>query len=158
MSTAVVESIILNDITYNKETGQLFWNKTGSGRKLNRPIRTITKQGYLQTTIGGKQLKVHHVIWFIETGEWPKEQIDHRDKIKNNNRFVNLREGTSVNQHNRTIKVGQSGLSGAHWSSKKSRWYSSIRVGGVTKFLGYFDSKEAANIAYTDKKKEILNG
>ena len=151
-------NIIQNDINYNKETGQLFWNKSGKGRKLSRPVGTTTKQGYLQTTIGGKQLKVHHVIWFIETGEWPKEQIDHKDKIKNNNKFVNLREGTSINQHNRKIKVGKSGLSGAYWSNEKGRWYSNIRINGSTKFLGYFSSKEAANIAYTNKKKEILNG
>ncbi len=34
MITAVVESIIQNDITYNKETGQLFWNKSGKGSKM----------------------------------------------------------------------------------------------------------------------------
>lgn len=156
MTTAVVEDTILNDINYDRENGKLYWNKSGSGRKLHKSIGTTTKQGYLQTTIKGVQLKVHHIVWFIETGKWPLEQIDHKDKDKSNNRFLNLREGNSVNQHNRSIRVGKSGLPGAYKVNKKKPWRSTIKINGKTKSLGLFNTKEEANAAYMKVKESIL--
>lgn len=146
-------------ISYNPETGHLFRLKTGRGVKkpLSQPTGTVGKQGYIQITVARRQLKAHRVAWFLYYGAWPKGQIDHINKNKGDNRITNLREGDSVNQHNREIRPGRSGVIGAHKSNKRFAPYvSSIKIEGVKVYLGYFQTAEAASAAYKRYKDKIL--
>lgn len=152
--TYCVEDAV-SDLRYDKDTGLLWWAKSGSGRDLSKPVGTVTNQGYRQTTLAGKQKKVHHVVWFIHKGVWP-ENLDHINKDKLDNRIENLREGASVNNHNREMPLPRSGLRGAHWDKKKNKYRSSIMIEGKTLSLGYFRCPTAAHLAYTRKKEEIL--
>jgi hypothetical protein len=140
-----------------KPDGTLWYLESGKGIRLDKPIGTKTKQGYLQCTIGRKQKKVHHLVWFIHKGFWPSH-LDHINKNKSDNRIENLREGASINNHNRDMPMPASGLAGCHWSKAKRKYKSSIKVSGKSIFLGYFDSPEEAHKAYTTKKEEILHG
>lgn len=154
MSKTAVEKC-LDEVEY--KDGKLFWTKSGSGRKINKPIGSLTKDGYLQCTLGGVQKKVHHIVWFIHKGYWP-ESIDHINKIKDDNRIENLREGFSVNNHNRNMPLPSSGLVGAHYSKLKDKFKSSIKVEGSNIHLGYFDTAEEASRAYLKRKGEVLHG
>jgi hypothetical protein len=50
-------------------------------------------------SIDGKQQRVHRLIWLYMTGEWPKDQIDHINNVKHDNRWKNLREADNQLNH-----------------------------------------------------------
>lgn len=78
------------------------------------------------------------------------ETVDHIDNDKLNNQRDNLRLATqSENNYN----VGKqsnntSGYKGVTWHKKDQRWQAQISVGKSYKYLGQFDSREAAYEAY----------
>lgn len=147
------KDIIVSDIEYSPD-GTLWWTKSGSGRNLKKPIGTLTHEGYLQCTLRQTQRKVHHVVWFLHYGYWPTN-LDHINKDKSDNRIENLREGSSVNNHNRSMPLPKSGLRGAQQSRDKYR--ASIKVNGKVEHLGVFGSPQEASETYLKRKGEILN-
>lgn len=147
------KDIIVSDIEYRSD-GTLWWTKSGSGRNLNKPIGTLTHQGYLQCTFQQTQKKVHHLVWFLHHGYWPTN-LDHINKDKSDNRIENLREGASVNNHNRNMPLPVSGLQGAQKSRGKYR--ASIRINGETEHLGVFSTPEEASKVYLKRKGKLLN-
>jgi len=49
-------------------------------------------RGYLKFKVGQKIIKAHCIAWALHYGEWPKQEIDHINRVKNDNRIVNLRD------------------------------------------------------------------
>jgi hypothetical protein len=81
------------------------WNEKYPGKRAG--LRTTG--GYMVVDVGpyeGKpmQLLVSRVVWAITTEEWPVMSIDHINQIRDDDRFVNLREATVATQlRNRTL-------------------------------------------------------
>ena len=152
-------------LRYEPLTGKLFWRmrtveffKDGK-HSAERSMRawnvryakteafTATSYGYKVGTILGKVFSAHRVIWAMVTGEWPDIQIDHEDHDRSNNRFVNLKEATHVeNLRNQSMRcTNTSGVMGVHWYKATEKWMAKIMVDGESIFLGYHDTiKEAA--------------
>lgn len=65
---------------------------------------SFDKDGYLIIKIKGKQYKSHRLAWFLYHGEWPKDEIDHINRIRIDNRIVNLRNATRTINNNNTSK------------------------------------------------------
>lgn len=102
---------------YDDTTGELFW-KTGK-----RAGRSIGSKGYCHVTIDGRRRQIHRVMWKIVTGEEPAE-IDHINKNKHDNRFVNLRSATkSQNQFNAKLRAdSSSGVKGVSFLKRERKW------------------------------------
>lgn len=151
-------------LRYEPETGKLFWlardreyfettlahavwNKKYPGKEA---FTCVSKLGYIYGCFFGKSYLAHRVIWAMQTGAWPKEQIDHIDRDKSNNKIENLRESSiSQNGANRTSKPNSSsGYLGVYWSKQEKKWIASIRKGGKRFHLGRFDCEEDAARAY----------
>jgi len=90
------------------------------------------------------------------TGEWPKNQIDHIDREKSNNRFSNLREANNAqNNSNRPAQQNnKSGYKGVSPVNRRLPWVAQIRVAGKSIWLGRFETKELAYAAYCRAAKE----
>jgi hypothetical protein len=84
------------------------------------------------------------------TGEWPKGDIDHINRVKSDNRLCNLREATrSQNNANSNLrKDNRYGVRGITWMPKRKKWKARLAYKGITKNLGHFDRKEDAILAY----------
>jgi hypothetical protein len=89
------------------------------------------------------------------TGMWPSEEIDHKNLIKKDNRWENLREAThQQNMLNAAKKTsikysyGKNKLKGAYKHPECERWFSRIRVNGKIIHLGMFDTEREAHEAY----------
>lgn len=109
--------------------------------------------GYWYIRISKKHYAAHRLAWFYTHGFWPKEDIDHINNDRSDNRIVNLRECTrSQNiQNSKLYKKSSSGFKGVSKSKRnKKPWFSQIQVEGKLKYLGSYISPDLAHKAYCD--------
>jgi hypothetical protein len=80
------------------------------------------------------------------TGKWPKQQIDHVNLNKRDNRFANLRLATPrENNANLPLKSSNtSGFKGVNFDRRSGKWLARARAGGRRVNLGLFDTAEEA--------------
>ncbi len=155
--------ILLKCLTYDKETGLLYHNparpietfasKRGYARWLTRfsgkPLQSKTKAGYIKITLSVDGCiytgSAHRVIWFLESGFWPKYTIDHINGDRADNRVSNLRDVEhSVNCRNQKRKKNNSGYMGVWYRAEMGKYRATIYVDGRTKHLGYFPTLDDA--------------
>lgn len=94
----------------------------------------------------GKRVPVQmqRVILGLKRGD--KLQADHKNHDTLDNRRENLRAVTCAeNQWNRHAN-------GYTWDKRRGKYKAKIEVGGVQKFLGYFDTSDEARAAYLKAK------
>jgi len=154
-------SFFLKFISYDPESGNLYWQNPISNRVRKGSIAGNVSQGYIKVGINGNHYLAHRVAWLLHTGRWPKEHIDHINGDGTDNRICNLRECTyGQNAQNRLKKRTKSSNPkskhiGVYWNKKNKKWECSIGANGKTYRLGLFSDESEAHQAYLKKKKEI---
>jgi hypothetical protein len=108
----------------------------------------VGADGYRTIMIDGKAYKAQRLAWLLHTGSWPKDQIDHANRIKDDNRFVNLREATkSQNQINSGMyRNNKSGYRGVYFNKTSGKWAAEIKRNGVMRRVGFFVTPEEAHL------------
>ena len=100
-------------------------------------------QSYWYIQVDGWRYKRADLIWWLETGEWPRREkgfiLDHDDRNKRNDHISNLREVLQRdNCKNRTMQINNiSGVTGVSQRGKK--WSSDIWIMGEQIKLGLFE-------------------
>lgn len=117
------------------------------------------RSGYVTISIDYRRYYGHRLAWLYMTGEWPTEQVDHRNTIRSDNRWTNLRKATNqFNNENRrrAHRDSATGVLGVarHGNKFKAR----IFVEGKERHLGMFETKEAAHSAYVAAKRVLHKG
>ena len=129
-------------LNYDPETGVFTWNI--GRRKCNAYAQagTIDRHGYRQIMVEGRQYAAHRLAWFYMTGRWPKHEIDHINRIRHDNRGLNLREATSGEQRQNQLARcdASSGFRGVTYLPEKSKWLARIALQGRRKHLGVYDT------------------
>jgi hypothetical protein len=146
---------LLRVLSYNPETGQFWWNiDTGNAKAGQVTACSRTPQGYRCIRVKNRLYTAHRLAWFYVTGEWPKGMVDHRDGVKTNNAFNNLREATRAqNGHNSRIRRrNTSGFKGVQRHGQ--RWAARLMCNRVVHRLGVFDSPQEAHAAYVSAAKQ----
>lgn len=144
-------------LAYDPNTGVFTW-RLGRGRvKAGYVAGAPNGKGYLLIKIDGKNHKAHRLAWLYMHGEWPSSEIDHKDRVKTNNRIQNLRAVTrSENSQNKTLpKNNTSKFRGVYWHKRDRRWVAKIAINGKRKHLGHFDTAESASAAYLDAAAQM---
>jgi hypothetical protein len=138
---------------YDPETGLFKWlDDRNCGVKFEI-AGSLSNQGYAVIHIEGYTYLSHRVAVFYMTGKWPELDIDHINGIRNDNRFVNLREvdrKTNIRNRKGPNKNGSTGLLGV--SKCKSKFRSQIIVNGERIHLGVFPTPEKAHKVYLKAK------
>lgn len=62
------------------------------------------KDGYVVVKIKGKQIKAHRLVWFLCNKSFPEGEIDHINRIRDDNRIENLRIADRDTQIRNTVK------------------------------------------------------
>ena len=113
--------------------------------------------GYIQAHINYKQYYIHRIIGFAFLGldiEDTKIQIDHINRIRDDNRVDNLR--IVSHQQNNWNKDNK----GYYFHKKSNKWSVSIRIpNNIRKFIGLFENEIDAQNTYLEAKAKyhIIN-
>ena len=140
-------------LDYNPETGVLTWKKQRSKIKAGDAAGCIASTGYVQISFNYKSYLAHRIIWYLFYNELPSF-IDHINGVRSDNRIVNLRKSSSRENNSNRICHRNGKSVGVYQVRNKFRAYIFFkkRIN-----LGYFKTKEEAENAYFEKRKEIEN-
>ena len=88
----------------------------------------------------------HRLAWLYMTGQWPEDQIDHKNLVKFDDRWDNLREASNdKNQANRGLRPhNTSGITGVSFHPSQGKWYAGLSIGGERVLHAYFNSEDMA--------------
>jgi len=127
---------------YNPDSG-VFTRLVSSGAAKAGSVLKKNCNGYIQVRINNKKYIAHHLAWLYVTGELPENQIDHKNHIRDDNRWTNLREATHLeNSKNQSKRVDNiSGVTGVHWNKAEKRWRGQIGTVNTVEHLGSFKDK-----------------
>lgn len=128
--------------------GRLFW-KEKAGKKVAIGARAGWSHPvgiYRYVKINGVCFLEHRVVWAMHNNAWPKYEIDHINRVRNDNRIENLRCVTHVqNQANLPLrKDNKYGHTGIRWRSDRNKWQAYVHSLGKFVSIGHFQDKKMA--------------
>jgi hypothetical protein len=135
---------------YNPATGVFTWLVSPSRNVKAGDIAGTDKEGYTLIRLNRKPYRAHHLVWLYLTGEWPKKNLDHINGVKNDNRWVNLREAThQQNMFNKSsVTRSSSKYKGVYLHKLTNKWSCRINIGKKQTYIGLFETEEEAALAY----------
>lgn len=143
-------------LSFNADEGRFYWSAPVRGIRVGMQAGSYDAHGYGQIRIDRRIYKEHHLVWLWMTGEFPKNQIDHINHDRRDNRPSNLRETTNTENHrNRPMQRNNtSGYVGVYLD-RRGGYVSYITLDGVRKSLGRFNNlhdaiaaRKQANVHY----------
>lgn len=146
---------LVDTVLYDPIDGRFVWRYSRRGCvKQETEAGSLDPRGYLVIGINGRGYFAHRLAWLWVYGTWPKEEIDHINMIRDDNRLVNLRDATrSQNLHNGRSRKnnthGTKGISKHKYKGKwTGQWVAQIQRNKIHHYLGLFSSKKEAMAAY----------
>lgn len=145
-------------LDYDPATGVFVWKAPLSNRvKAGAVAGQIDHHGHRNINVNGIRYGAHRLAWFYVHKAWPLDEIDHKNRIKDDNRIDNLREATR-NENNRNVtkkRHNTTGFKGViRHSTYKHKFCAQIVVNRKNIYLGIFDTPEEAHAAYVEASKE----
>lgn len=154
-------AVLRERLHYDPETGHFSHAKRTPGHPIGKKAGCPDSQGYIVICVLGKTYKAHRLAFMYMNGTPldPTLHVDHINGVPGDNRWTNLRAvQMAVNMQNkRNSHKGRSGLLGSHWL-KDGKWQAAIGVDGKTRYIGRYDTAEAAHAAYLDAKRRLHAG
>lgn len=133
---------------YNPDTG-VFTRLTDSIKfKSGDVAGYVDKDGYVQISLDGKRMPGHRLAFLYMSGELPKVFGDHKNGVRHNNAWENIREADKrENTRNaKSRKDNSSGFKGVN--AYRNKWEARCRTEFGREHLGYYDTPEEAAKAY----------
>jgi HNH endonuclease len=155
------QEFLLSVFNYDSNTGVLYWRKPNPYDRHNRPgdvAGGLEFLGYLTVFINGKVYKLSRVAWVMSRGPIPHGyEVDHRNRIKTDNRLDNLRLSTRSQNMMNTDKYnhGNNLYRGVTFHKKSGKHRARITKDGKRYSLGLFITAEAAREARIKKEVEM---
>lgn len=141
-------------LSYDPVTGIFHWLVSRGDSlvvKAGDIAGTPQGEGYVQIGIDGVQYLAHRLAWLYMTDEWPKGKLDHRDRVRSNNVWTNIRAASNAQNSINSIRKARDLPRGVYRHRKKF-------IAGTTRRdqekkgvrIGSFDTPEAAHQAWLD--------
>jgi len=146
----IIDKDFLHQLFYYID-GKLYWkiSPDGNATKVGSRAGYNRIDGYRGCTIQSKTFQEHRIIYIYHYDIFDYNfDIDHINKIKDDNRIENLR---LVTEQENLFNVN---ASGASFKKDSNKWQSYITITGKKIYLGYFDNKEEAHNTYLEAKKK----
>jgi hypothetical protein len=146
---------LLSSYSYEPKTGvfKRIKRKNRWGYFVVNEIAGTKSHGYITIGVQNNVIFAHRLAFLFMTGRLPKRgtDVDHINKIKDDNRWENLRLATrgQNNINSGKPKNNTTGFKGVHFIKDKRKkrlnpWFARIKVKGKIIHLGVFSSKNDA--------------
>ena len=140
-------------LDYDPDTGEFTWKdrrgEQGAGSRMSfKRAGTVHKKGYRIIGIDKKMYREHHLVllYMDNVVLSSKQQVDHINHIRHDNRYSNLRIVTNQqNQFNNGCAKGYS-------KTKNDKFSAAIRLNGKAIYLGTHNTEQEARNAYLQAK------
>lgn len=127
---------------YDTETG--LFSRVGPGKS---KVGTVDAKGYIQIQVDGTRYLAHRLAWLFSIGEDPFPlMVDHKNRIRTDNRIVNLRlaDRCLQNFNQKLDSRNRSGVAGVHFDEPAQKWRARAVFQKKHYHLGYYASVEEA--------------
>ncbi len=141
-------------ISYDHESGVLTWVKSRGTKKSGSKAGTVNSHGYVSVQVNKKIYRATSLIWVLVYGRMPNGFIDHINGNTTDNRLINLREVSNLeNCRNQKVRCTNStGIMGVQ--SLRGKYQVRISNGLKEVYLGYFsDFFEACCVRKSAERK-----
>lgn len=143
-------------LAYDSETGVFTWAAPLSNRlKVGQVAGSVAAIGYRYICVGTTKYLAHRLAVFFATGRWPRHDVDHLNRDRDDNRLSNLRcASRTQNMLNRAgaqsnSKLGVLGVS----PCKGGKFKAQLSVGNKHVHISTHDTAEQAHAAYIEAKR-----
>lgn len=140
---------LLELVHYEPETGVFTARVARPPISVGQVLGCVNGKGYVDIMLEARSYRASRLAWLYMTGEWPRKLVDHRDRDRANNAWLNLREATNA-ENSRNAKLSKrnaSGVKGVYWYARHQKWNAQIRVDRKLMSLGYYEDIEPAALA-----------
>lgn len=142
-------------VTKNKLTREFFKTDRGYGTHLTRDAGKVVGSknagGYLFASVAGTVYPLHRLIWVLMEGDIPEGMfVDHRNGIRDDNRWENIKELVTWNQNQRNAAIrsdNRIGYKGVRLLPSGRFWARTNNPEGKQFSLGTYDTAEDAHAA-----------
>lgn len=130
----------------NPEHAMNVFNSRFSGKEALTTKKDGYKDGSLKINGEIFRFRSHILAWFLYYGEWPKEEIDHKNRKRADNRISNLRDvSRTINNSNLSKRVDNtSGAKGVSWNKEVSKWHVYINLNKIRLFSEFVEDYDLA--------------
>jgi hypothetical protein len=89
------------------------------------------------------------MAWFLFSGKWPENMIDHKNGIRSDNRIENLREATHFQncQNAKKPSTNTTGIKGVSFNKSKKTYFAYITIHNRFTSIGNYKTIEEATFA-----------
>lgn len=116
-------------LDYYPNKGYFTWKvDRTAGIKAGDVAGTKDKDGYIVIRVLGNKYKAHRLAWFYYYEKWPDKEIDHINRIRDDNRIGNLREVDRYMQNANASRNMEH--VGVRWDEVNQRYTVSLGVAG----------------------------
>jgi len=151
-------------LSYNSETGLFRWIEPRRGRVFMSVAGHIdSSTGYRRVVLDDRSYYAAKLAWLYSFGEYPECVVDHINRVKDDDRLINLRLATqSQNMANSVMFThNTSGTKGVYFYESRAvkgwaPWWAYINKEGKRISLGYFNSKKVAAMARQEAELELF--
>ena len=132
----------LKDVfSYDSESGALTWL---GGPRYGEEAGYRHPNGYRYIVLNGELYLTHNLVWIWNKGELPVDaEVDHKDRVKLNNRISDLR---SADKRQQGINKRVQGF--CRSGRKKHLWQARHRLEGKNIHIGQYPTALQARLAY----------
>lgn len=137
-------------LNYNPETGVFTWKiKLCQKTVVGAVAGTLHPFGYVYIKVEKKKYRAHRLAWLYMYGQMPPEQVDHINRVRNDNSILNLRLASQRQnmQNAGEFKHNTSGAKGVGWYKRVGLWRASISCNKKHIHIGYYKRFEDAKLA-----------
>jgi len=145
-------------VRYEPETG-LFFNLVKRATVPVGLMSNVLNHGYQRFYIDGIVYQAHRLAWLYMTGEWPKNDIDHMNGVRSDNRWSNLRDvPRKINCENLRPAQSNNRLGFMGVKKYKKKYVANLYDNYKQIHLGTFCTPEEAHQAYIEAKRRLHKG